>query len=105
MPFYFHDVRTNEIISFHAFLGSLTDDYSASYDSVDAFGRVESIKTYKNTHRKIGFSFHIAALDSEDFDYMWSKINKLVTMLYPQFTEGNISHISILIQDNRNTKD
>ena len=88
MPFYFHDVRTNEIISFHAFLGSLTDDYSASYDSVDAFGRVESIKTYKNTHRKIGFSFHIAALDSEDFDYMWSKINKLVTMLYPQFTEG-----------------
>src|SRR6185503_18747411 len=28
MPFYFHDLRTNEIISFHAFLSTLTDDYN-----------------------------------------------------------------------------
>jgi len=88
MPFYFHDVRTNEIISFHAFLSTLNDAYTATYDSVDAFGRVEQIKTYKGTQRKINLSFHIAALDAEDFDYMWSKINKLVTMVYPQFTEG-----------------
>jgi hypothetical protein len=88
MPFYFHDVRTNEIVSFHAFLASLSDDYTASYDSVDAFGRIDPIKIYKNTHRKIGFSFYIAALSEEDFQIMWAKINKLVTLVYPQFTEG-----------------
>lgn len=88
VPFYFHDVRTNEIISFHAFLASLSDDYAASYDSAEAFGRVEPIKVYKNTIRKIGFSFYIAALSPNDFDSMWIKINKLTTLVYPQFTKG-----------------
>jgi len=91
MPFYFQDVRTNEIISFHAFLASLGDNYTAAYDSVDAFGRVESVKSYKSTSRKIDVSFHIAALSPEDFNYMWLKINKLTTLVYPQFTQGKIA--------------
>ena len=88
LPFYFHDVRTNEILSFHAFLTSLSDDYSVSYDSTDAYGRVESIKTYKSTARKIGLSFIVAATSPSDFDSMWLKINKLTTLIYPQFNEG-----------------
>jgi len=91
MPFYFHDVRTNEIISFHAFLTGLSDGYTASYDSAEAFGRVESIKTYKGTNRKISVDFLIASLSPEDFDYMWLKINKLTTLVYPQFTTGKTS--------------
>ena len=88
MPFYIHDVRTNEIVSFHAFLASLTDGYTASYDTSDAFGRVDPVYTYKNTHRKIGFSFYIVATNPNDFNSMWMKINKLTTMVYPQFSEG-----------------
>lgn len=88
VPFYFHDVRTNEIISFHAFLTSLTDDYSANYDSVDGFGRVEPVKIYKGTQRKISFSFIIAAISEDDFHEMWFKINKLTTLAYPQYTSG-----------------
>lgn len=88
VPFYFHDIRTNEIVSFHAFLTSLNDDYTASYDSVDGFGRIEPIKTYKSTQRKIGVSFMVAATSPDDFDYMWHKINKLTTMIYPQYTAG-----------------
>jgi len=91
MPFYFHDVRTNEIVSFHAFLTSLGDSYTASYDSTDAFGRVEPIKSYKSTTRKIDVGFQIAALSPEDFDYMWLKINKLTSLVYPQFTQGKIA--------------
>jgi hypothetical protein len=88
MPFYFHDIRTNEVISFHAFLESIGDDYSASYDSIEGFGRVEPVKIYKGTQRKISLSFFIAALDQGDFDSMWDKINKLTTLVYPQYTEG-----------------
>lgn len=88
VPFYFHDVRTNEFVSFHAFLASLSDDYSVAYDTIDAFGRVEPIKIYKSTTRKIGLSFYVAALNQNDFDTMWVKINKLLTMIYPQFDAG-----------------
>jgi len=88
VPFYFQDVRTNEIISFHAFLTSLSDDYSASYDSVEGFGRVEPVKIYKGTTRKIGLSFIVASTNEADFSEMWTKINKLLTLIYPQYTEG-----------------
>jgi hypothetical protein len=88
VPFYFHDLRTNEIISFHAFLDSLSDNFSVSYETPEGFGRVEPIRIYKGTQRKIGMSFYVAALDERDFDEMWLKINKLVTLVYPQYTEG-----------------
>ena len=88
VPFYIHDVRTNEIVSFHAFLASLSDGYTASYDTAEGIGRVEPIKIYKSTTRKVDFSFYVAATNEKDFDSMWLKINKLTTLLYPQFTEG-----------------
>lgn len=88
VPFYFHDIRTNEMVSFHAFLASLTDDYTASYDKAEGFGRVEAVKIYKGTERRIGLSFYVVATSLPDFDEMWVKINKLVTLVYPQYTQG-----------------
>lgn len=88
VPFYFHDVRTNEMVSFHAFLASLSDDYSAGYEKTDGYGRGEAVKVYKSTERRISMSFFIAATSLPDFDDMWVKINKLVTMVYPQYTQG-----------------
>jgi len=90
MPFYIHDVRTNEIISFHAFLASLAEDYTAAYDNVEAIGRIDAVKIYKSTARKLNFSFYIAATSESDFDSMWLKINKLTTMVYPQFSRGDL---------------
>ncbi|MBT7912780.1 hypothetical protein HN588_02600, partial [Candidatus Bathyarchaeota archaeon] len=88
VPFYFHDVRTNEIISFHAFLSSLSDSYSANYESTDAYGRIDPVRTYKNTERTLSLSFHVVATNRDDFDVMWWKVNKLVTLLYPQWSKG-----------------
>lgn len=90
VPFSFHDLRTNEIISFHAFLAAMTDDYTASYETTDAYGRVDPIKVYKSTQRRIGLSFYIIATSEHDFDDMWMKINKLVTLVYPQYTRGHM---------------
>lgn len=90
MPFYFHDLRTNEIISFPAFLTSLGDDFTVNYETSDYYGRVDQVKIYKSTHRKISLGFIIAATGPDDFDQMWFKINKLVTMVYPQWTQGTI---------------
>lgn len=88
VPFYFHDLRTNEIVSFHAFLSSLNDNYSANYETVDAYGRVDPVHMYRNTERSIDLSFHVASTSEDDFDEMWWKINKLVTLLYPQWSPG-----------------
>jgi hypothetical protein len=88
MPFYFHDLRTNEIISFHAFLDDISDGFTAEYEESDGYGRIGKVLTYKNTDRAISLSFRAVATSPEDFDQMWWKINKLVTLVYPQYTEG-----------------
>lgn len=88
MPFYFQDLRTNEIVSFHAFLEDLSDSYSANYNKISGYGRVDEVKTYKDTSRSISFTFHIVATNPQDFNYMWWQINKLTTMVYPQWSKG-----------------
>jgi len=88
MPFYFHDLRTNEIISFHAFLDDITDSYTANYNSTSGYGRIENVQTYKDTKRSVACTFHIVGMNPQDFDYMWWQINKLTTMVYPQWSKG-----------------
>jgi hypothetical protein len=88
MPFYFHDLRTNEIITFHAFIENVNDSFDVDWNSSEGFGRIGKVYTYKNTHRKISLSFKVVAVNKLDFSEMWYKINKLVMMMYPQYTEG-----------------
>jgi len=88
VPFYFQDLRTNELVSFHAFLSTLTDQYGARYSTQTSIGRADPIRIYQNTDRSIGFTFNLVATSREDFDEMWFKLNKLTTLLYPQYTKG-----------------
>ena len=88
VPFYFHDVRTNEIIAFHAFLSSLTDGFAANYNTTTGYGRAEDVMVYNNTKRSIGFDFHLVATSKDDHDALYWNVNKLVSMLYPQYSRG-----------------
>lgn len=88
VPFYFHDMRTNEVISFHAFLSDLSDGFTASYTETAGYGRADSVMTYNSTKRSISFTFTVAATSPEDLDVMYWNINKLVSMLYPQYSRG-----------------
>lgn len=88
MPFYFQDLRTNEILSFHAFLGDLNESLNADYTETEGYGRIGTVPIYKNTKRNIGFSFYVVSTSEEDFDEMWFKINRLAMMLFPQWSEG-----------------
>ena len=90
VPFYIQDLRTNEIISFNAFLSSLTDSITPNYNKVEGYGRMDAVQIYKSTSRSLSVGFTLFATNREDFDSMWFKINKLVTLLYPQWTAGSM---------------
>ena len=87
-PFYFHDLRTNEMISFHAFLTNLNDSYQSNYDEVSGYGRVEAAKIYKSTQRTLSMTFKVCAVTPKDMDIMYLKLNRLLAMAYPQYTAG-----------------
>lgn len=88
MPFYFHDLRTNEILAFHAFIDSITDSFNPEYSSASGFGRIDDVRSYIKTTRNINLSFTIAATSEIDHDMMWYQINKIVAMVYPQWSDG-----------------
>lgn len=88
MPFYFHDLRTNELLSFHAFIENITDDYSPEYTATGGFGRIDDVRTYVKTTRSISLSFTVASMNSSDHETMWYYLNKLVSMVYPQWSRG-----------------
>ena len=87
-PFYLHDLRTNEVLGFHAFLGDLKDSYSVSYAESGGYGRIDKVKIYQDTTRSISLSWHMVATSTKDFDSMWWSLNKLISMIYPQFSMG-----------------
>lgn len=87
-PFYFHDLRTNEIISFHAFLTNLNDSFQVNYEDISGHGRIEPSKIYQSTVRSISVSFKVCAVTAEDVDAMYLKLNRLLAMCYPQYTAG-----------------
>tara|TARA_R110001599_G_scaffold71320_10_gene199181 strand:- start:2199 stop:5615 length:3417 start_codon:yes stop_codon:yes gene_type:complete len=87
-PFYLHDLRTNEVLGFHAFLGDLKDSYSISYAESGGYGRIDKVKIYQDTTRSISLSWTMVATSPSDFDSMWWSLNKLISMIYPQFSMG-----------------
>lgn len=88
VPFYIQDLRTNEIISFHAFLTTLSDSINPNFSTSTGYGRLDPIQTYNTTTRSVTVGFSIIATSKEDYNQMWYKINKLTTLLYPQWTQG-----------------
>lgn len=90
VPFYIQDLRTNEIISFHAFLTSLNDTFNTNYSSTMGYGRMDAVKNFEGTTRTVKIDFTLFATNREDFDTMWYKINKITTLFYPQWTPGTM---------------
>lgn len=88
MPFSIQDLRTNEVFKFHAFVESYTDTFSPEWeDAGKGFGRMDPIKIYKGTTRNISVDFHLIAMNPEDFDNMWYMINRLIALIYPQWSK------------------
>tara|TARA_R100000808_G_C2155265_1_gene167286 strand:+ start:1983 stop:5405 length:3423 start_codon:yes stop_codon:yes gene_type:complete len=89
-PFYFHDLRTNEILSFHAFITNLNETFNPTWGTYDAYGRMDDVMTLQKTTRQLSLSFVIASTNPVDQAGMWYKVNKLVSMIYPQWSPGTM---------------
>lgn len=89
VPFYIQDLRTNEFLNFHAFVENVSDSYTSNWNDTEGYGRMDAVQVYKGTTRSIGVDFMIVATSEKDFDRVWWTINRLVTMIYPQWSKGD----------------
>ena len=75
-------------LAFRAFLGGITDSYTAGVNAQQYTGRGENFYTYSGQTRKISLSWTIAALSREELLPMYKKLNYLAGMTAPKYVNG-----------------
>lgn len=86
---------------FRSFLTGITDNHQAEFNSFKYLGRGETFRTYQGFDRSISFSFKIAAFSGTEMKALYTKLNHLVSQVYPdyspttRFMRGNVIKLTI----------
>jgi hypothetical protein len=79
---------TKSFIHFRAFLDTVTDNYSAQWDSFKYVGRGENFYTYGGFERSISLGWTVYAQSKEELIPMYKKLNYLASTLAPSYNNG-----------------
>ena len=90
VPFTIQDLRNNELISLPAFVDSISDNFSVTYESNHGYGRIDPVHTYTKTERNIEITFHLVSFNEADHDRLYEILNMLTSMCYPQRSQGQL---------------
>lgn len=85
---------------FRAFLGPMSDSYSANWNGFNYLGRGEQFYTYGGFTRQISLSWTVAAQSKQELIPMYKKLNYLASTLAPDyssngFMRGNLVQLTI----------
>ena len=104
-------VPSKSKVTFNAFLTSFADDYKTDWESVDVYGRMDPIETFKSVKRVITVGWKVVSVNLDEAKENLEKCSKLVTYMYPSYTIEDASSALVappilnikfanLIQDN-----
>jgi hypothetical protein len=85
---------------FRAFLGPISDAYTANWNGFNYLGRGEQFYTYGGFTRQISLSWTVAAQSKEELIPMYKKLNYLASTLAPDYSpngymRGNLVQLTI----------
>ena len=85
---------------FRAFLGGITDNYTANWNGFNYLGRGEQFYTYGGFTRQISLSWTVAAQSKQELIPMYKKLNYLASSLAPDYSpngymRGNLVQLTI----------
>jgi hypothetical protein len=87
-------------MNFRAFLGPISDAYSAAWNNFQYLGRGENFYTYGGFTRTISLSWTVAAQSKQELIPMYKKLNFLASTLAPDYSpkgymRGNLVQLTI----------
>ncbi len=83
----FTSVSSNTRVEFPAFITQFSDDYQIQWGSQQIFGRVDPIKNYVSTGRRINASFDILGRNEVIALENFKNYSRLVQMMYPVYSD------------------
>ena len=90
IDFRIKDMVNNQFIQFPAYLTDITDNSSAEYNPTRYIGRPDQVFVYSGYTRNISFGFRVAALQEEDVQILWRKVDKLKLLTLPTFKTNEV---------------
>lgn len=75
----------DEVLLFRAFLESVNDNYTGTWNPYEYNGRAEKFHVYSGFDRDISFNFKIAAQSKAELRPLWYKLNYLVGSTAPEY--------------------
>ena len=84
---HFISVATGDEVIFPAFITQFSDDYIVNWGGDSVFGRIDPIKNYQSTGRRIQCAFDILGRNEEIAIENFSNYSKLIRMLYPVYSD------------------
>ena len=94
---YIEHVPTGYKVDFPAFMTSHTDAYTSNWTEQTVFGRMDPIATFESTKRVSSLSFKVVAYGEWQAASNLDKINRLISFLYPTYTERGSSNIGTTV--------
>jgi len=88
IKFMFKDVVNNKYLVFRAILDGISDTISPEFNEERYIGRPDKLYTYSGTDRNISFNFKIYPKTKQELPVLMEKLNYLVGMCYPSYTQG-----------------
>ena len=89
IPFRFKDFSggaQGEWVTFSAILSGITDTITPEWNADRFVGRPDNVYTYQGATRSISFTFDIFPMTRQEMKPLWTKLNRLVGMCYPNWT-------------------
>ena len=83
----FTGVASNTSVQFPAFITQFSDDYQVQWGSQQVFGRIDPIKNYVSTGRRIQASFDILGRNEEVALENFKNYSTLIQMMYPSYSD------------------
>jgi hypothetical protein len=85
---------------FRAFLGPMSDSYTADWSAFKYLGRGENFYTYQGFTRQISLSWTVAAQSKQELIPMYKKLNYLASSLTPDYSpqgymRGNLAQLTV----------
>ena len=85
----FKDLRDGGHIYFRGYINGITENLSPSWTPTNYIGRSEPVYSYERAERDISFNLAVFPSNYTEEVYMYTKINRLTSLVYPEYMADN----------------
>ena len=87
IKFRIRDAVNGRWLIFPALISGITDNSSQTPTTINYIGRPDSVYVYGTMNRTVGFNLKVVALNENDIETIWEKVNYLKGLVQPQFKQ------------------